>query len=87
MFKTRIRSDINPIQNRPFWGCSQIGRIWEWEWEWESRMGLILGMVLKFDTRVAKGLNLKFRKFEGLIPTFVEATEEKLVGSLFAPPS
>ena len=34
---------------------------------------------MKFYTSVAKGLKLKGRKFWGLIPTFVEITEEKLV--------
>ena len=34
---------------------------------------------------VAKGLKLQVRKFFGLNPTFVEVTEEKLVGGLFAP--
>ena len=43
-------------------------------------MGLALGMALKFYTSVAKGLKVKVRKFLGLIPTFVEVTEEKLNG-------
>ena len=41
---------------------------------------MALGTNLKFYTIVAKGLKLKVRKFWGLIPTFVEITEEKLVG-------
>ena len=41
-------------------------------------------MALKFYTCVAKGLKLKVRKFCRLIPTFVEVTGEKLVGSLFS---
>ena len=41
-------------------------------------------MALKFHTCVAKGLKLKVRKFHRLIPTFVEVTVEKLVGSLFS---
>ena len=41
-------------------------------------------MALKFYTCVAKGLKLKVRKFHRLIPTFVEVTVEKLVGSLFS---
>ena len=32
-------------------------------------------------------LKLKVRKFLGLIPTFVEVTEEKLVGRAFFAPS
>ena len=35
---------------------------------------------------MAKGLKLKVRKFYGLSPTFVEVTEEKLVGGAFSPP-
>ena len=35
---------------------------------------------MKFYTSVEKGLDLKFKKFCGLIPMFVEVTEEKLVG-------
>ena len=41
-------------------------------------------MALKFYTGVAKGFKLKVRKFYRLIPTFVEVTGEKLVGSLFS---
>ena len=44
-------------------------------------------MALKFYTSVAKGLKLKVRKFWGLIPTFVEVTEKKLIGGLFALPT
>ena len=33
-----------------------------------------------------KGLKLKVEKYWGLIPTFVEVTEEKLVGWFFWPP-
>ena len=32
-----------------------------------------------------KGLKLKVRKFRGLIFTFAEVTEEKLVGGFFIP--
>ena len=41
-------------------------------------------MALKFYNGVAKGFKLKVRKFYRLIPTFVEDTGEKLVGSLFS---
>ena len=41
-------------------------------------------MALKFYTSVAKGFKLKVRKFYRLIPTFVEVTGEKQVGSLFS---
>ena len=55
-----------------------------------NNMGLALGMTLKFYTSVTKGLKLKVKKFLRLIPTFVEPTEEKLVGGgafLFPPSS
>ena len=41
-------------------------------------------MTLKFYNCVAKGFKLKVRKFYRLIPTFVEVTGEKLVGSLLS---
>ena len=41
-------------------------------------------MTLKFYTSVTKGFKLKVRKFYRLIPTFVEVTGEKQVGSLFS---
>ena len=50
-----------------------------------NNLGLALGMVLKFDTSVTKGLKLKDRTFWGLVPTFVGATGKKLVGVLFSP--
>ena len=37
-------------------------------------------MVMKFYTSVVNGVKVKVKKFCGLIPTFVEATVEKLVG-------
>ena len=40
-------------------------------------------MALKFYTSVTKGLKQKLTKFRGLIPKFVEVTEEKLVGDGF----
>ena len=52
-----------------------------------NNLGLARGANLKFYTGVAKGLKLKVRKFWGLIPMFVEVTEEKLVGGFFAPPT
>ena len=46
-------------------------------------------MALKFYTSVAKMLKLKVTKFCRLIQTFLEVTEEKLVGGPFGflPPS
>ena len=41
-------------------------------------------MALKFYSGVAEGFKLKVRKFYRLIPTFVEVTGEKLVGSLLS---
>ena len=49
-------------------------------------MGLAIAMSLKFYISVARRLKLKFKKFWGLVPTFLEVTGEKLVGGLFAPP-
>ena len=57
-----------------------------WSWFKFNNLGLALGTNLKFYTSVAKGLKLKVRKFLGLIPTFPEVTEEKLVGGAFLPP-
>ena len=51
-----------------------------WSWFKFNNLGLALGANLKFYTNLSKGLELKFRKFWGLILTFVEATGEKLVG-------
>ena len=59
-----------------------------WFWLKFNNLGLALGMNLKFYTSVEKELELKVRKFYGLVPTFVEVTWEKLVrGGLFGPPS
>ena len=55
---------------------------------WFKFKNLELAVALKFRTSVAKGLKLKVRNVWWLIPTFVEVTEEKLVGDLFvSPPS
>ena len=51
----------------------------EWPWFKFNSLGLALGMTLKFYTDVTKGLTLKFKKFLGLIPAFVEVTKKKLV--------
>ena len=40
-------------------------------------------MALKTYTNVVKGLKLKVRIFQALIPAFVEVTEEKLAGGAF----
>ena len=58
-----------------------------WSWFKFSNLGLALGTTLKLYTSVTKGLKLKFRKFLGLISTFIEVTVKKLVGGPFAPPS
>ena len=52
-----------------------------------NNLGLAIVIDLKFYNSVAKGLELKVRKFCGLIPTFVEVTGEKIVtGAYLAPP-
>ena len=47
---------------------------------------LALGMTLKFYTSVAKGLELKVRKFWVLIPRFVEVTRGKTSRGVFLSP-
>ena len=59
-----------------------------WSWFRFNNLELALGTDLNFYTSVVKRLELKVRKFWGLIPTFVEVTGEKLVvggGRGFAP--
>ena len=69
-------------------GFDQKNRFFErWPWFEFNNFGLALGTSLKFYTSVTKGLKLKVRTFCGLIPMFVEVTEEKLVGEDFLPPS
>ena len=51
----------------------------EWSWFKFNNFGLALDKNLKFYTSVEKGVELKFRKIWGLVPTFVEVTREKLV--------
>ena len=59
-----------------------------WSWFKFNNLGLALGTNLKFYTSMVKELMLKVRKFWGLIPTFVEVSEENLVGGgIFVPPS
>ena len=54
-----------------------------WSWFKFINIELALGVALKFNTRVkkglTKGLKIKTRKFHELIFTFVEVTGEKLV--------
>ena len=61
----------------------KIAFLEEWSWFKFNDLGLALGTNLKFCTSVAAGLKLKARKFWGPNPTFVEVTEEKLVGGAF----
>ena len=49
-------------------------------WFQFNNVGLLLAMALKFYSSVAKELKLKVRKFWGLIPTFREVPEKKVVG-------
>ena len=48
-----------------------------WSWFKFNNLGLTLGMALKFQASMAKGLKLKVRKFCGLIHTLLEVTGEK----------
>ena len=57
-----------------------------WSWFKLNNQGLAVGADLKFYTSVAKKLKLKVRKFQGLISTFAEVTEEKLVSGAFLLP-
>ena len=54
-----------------------------WSWFKFSNLELAIVMALKCYTSLAKGLKLKDRKFLGLIRTFVEVIEKKLVGGPF----
>ena len=47
-----------------------------------NNLGLALGIALKFYTGVTKKLQLKIKKFLGLILTFVEVAGEKLIVTL-----
>ena len=58
----------------------------EWSCSKSNNLGLVLGMALKICTSVEKGLKLKVRKFQGIIPMFGEVTGEKLARGLFSPP-
>ena len=60
------------IKTNLFEGCS---------WFKFNNLELALGMTWKFYTSLAKEIILKAREFWGAIPTFVEPTGEKLVGS------
>ena len=57
-----------------------------WSWPKFNNLGLAVATNFIFYTSVAKGLKPKVGKFWGLIPTFVEVTEEKLVGEDLNPP-
>ena len=63
------------LEKTIFWGVLMVQVQW-------FRTGT--SMTFIFYTNVAKELKLKFRKFLGLTPTFVEVTGEKLLGGLFA---
>ena len=51
-----------------------------------NNLGLVLGVALRFYTKLEKLLKLKVRMFLGLIPTFLDITGEKLVAGLFHNP-
>ena len=48
-----------------------------------NNLGLVLGMALKFNTKLAERLKLKVRRFWEVIPLFEEVIREKLIGELF----
>ena len=50
-----------------------------------NNLGMALGTNLKFYTSIVKWLKLKVRKFWGIVCTFAEVTEDKLVGAIFTP--
>ena len=77
-FCERSYHNLNFIRIWPnvFEGCS---------WFKLNNLGLRLGIALKLNINVAKGLKLKVRKFWVLSLTFLEVTGEKLVGDLFGP--
>ena len=50
-------------------------------------MELATGLTLQSYGSVVKGLKLKVRKCWGLIPTFEEVTEEKMLDGFFFAPS
>ena len=56
-----------------------------WSWFKLNNLGLALGANLKFYTSLSRGLKLKVKKFWGLILTFVEVKEEKLLEGAFLP--
>ena len=73
------------------WSCNQslvnLAFLWPknaffegWSWFKFNNLALKLDTDLRFYTSVAKGLKLNFRKFWGIILTFVEVTSEKMVG-------
>ena len=67
-------------------GIDQKNHIFKkWSWFKFNNLGVAQGMALKLYTSVAKRLKLQFRKFLGLILTFVEVTGEKLVGGPLCP--
>ena len=74
------------------WPCDQslvtVAFLFEGRsWIKFNKLGLALGIALKFYIIVAKRLKLKGRKIWGLILMFVEVTGEKLVGGGgFCPP-
>ena len=79
------KSDCHNLNFIRIWPKKQL---FEWcSWFKFNNLGLVLGIASKFYTSLAKGLKLKSESFWGLILTFVEVTEEKLVGGAFLPTS
>ena len=67
-------------------GFDQKNHFEGWSLSRFNHFGLALRIALKFYTSVAKRLNLKIRKFWGLIAMFLKDTGEKLEGRPFCPP-
>ena len=74
------------IVNSIIKGFDQKNHFFErWSWFKFNNLGLALGTNLKFYTNVTKGLKLIVKKLWGLLATFAEFTEEKLLGGGFLP--
>ena len=71
-------------QKNQFFGVERGGS-GRWSQFKFNNLQLPLDMGLILCINVEKGLKLKVRKFQRLVPTFVEVTEEKLAWGFFPP--
>ena len=67
---------VHDINNNVFFSRERF-------WFKLNNLGLTLSLAMKFYANMAKELKLKVRKFQGLIPTFIEVRGEKLVRESF----